>query len=62
MSGDIVKTQYGKKYVVEFKTERAGFYPFACGDGCGCCEEETWSANCSEVIGNKFDNPDLLGE
>lgn len=60
--GDIVETKYGEKYTVEFKTERAGFYPFACGDGCGCCEEETWSADCSEILGNIYENSDLLGE
>lgn len=51
------------KYVVEYRSERGGYFPFAQGDGCGCCEVETiHDSTCCEVIGNVFDNPGLLEE
>lgn len=50
------------KYVVEYSTERCGFLPFAHGDGCGCCETATlYDSTCHTVIGNIYDNPELIG-
>lgn len=60
---DIVKSNialWGKdKYVVSFEETRGGWYPFACGDGCGCCEEETIGTEHVTVIGKIHDNPEL---
>lgn len=51
------------KYVVEYSSERGGYIPFAHGDGCGCCETETlYDSTCHEVVGNIYDNPELLEE
>ena len=49
-----------KKYVVKYDKDRAGYIPFACGDGCGCCESEVISVENAEVIGNTYDNSELL--
>lgn len=63
--GDIVQARYfedstSEKYVVKYDTDRAGFFPFACGDGCGCCETDVISATYSEILGNIYDNPELI--
>lgn len=57
--GDIIQAMV-KKFEVYFSTDRGGWYPFACGDGCGCCEDETIYVERAEVIGNIHDNPELL--
>lgn len=49
-----------KRYIVSMETDRAGWFPFARGDGCGCCEDETFSQGCCVVIGNVHDNPELM--
>lgn len=63
--GDIVNC-YNRNFIVEFRKERGGFFPFACGDGCGCCEDEVISSyeieTSAKVIGNIYDNPELLKE
>lgn len=63
--GDIIQDgncEYNK-YVVEYSPERGGFLPFAHGDGCGCCETATlYDSTCHTVIGNIYDNPELLRE
>ena len=57
--GDIVKSCFayenGKTLTVEFKSSRGGFFPYACGDGCGCCEVDTYSPEYTEVVGNIYD-------
>lgn len=61
--GDIVKTKsiIGKNvYEVRFSEARRGWFPFACGDGCGCCEDEVECPEDVEIIGNKWDNKNLL--
>lgn len=57
--GDIVE-HCDEYYVVEFNIKRRGYYPFAYGDGCGCCERETMSPENVEIVGNIYDNPELL--
>lgn len=63
--GDIIQDgncEYNK-YVVEYSPERGGYLPFAHGDGCGCCETATLhDSTCHTVIGNIYDNPELLKE
>lgn len=63
--GDIVNC-YNRNFIVEFRKERGGFFPFACGDGCGCCEDEVILLyeleTSAKVIGNIYDNPELLKE
>lgn len=60
--GDVVAVEYPrKKYLVSYDEDRAGYYPFAQDDGCGCCSDELVSRpDYCEVIGNKFDHPELL--
>lgn len=61
---DIVKTKsvIGKNvYEVRFSEARRGWFPFACGDGCGCCEDEVECPEYVEIIGNIYDNKELLG-
>lgn len=63
--GDVIQDgncEYNK-YVVEYSPERGGYLPFAHGDGCGCCETSTlYDSTCHKVIGNIYDNPELMKE
>lgn len=61
--GDFVattRTFYHRIYEVRFSEARCGWFPFASGDGCGCCEDEVECPEYVEIIGNKWDNKDLL--
>ena len=61
--GDFVATMRPinhRIYEVRFSEDRCGWFPFACGDGCGCCEDEVECPECVEIIGNIYDNKDLL--
>ncbi|WP_379136036.1 YopX family protein [Paenibacillus sp. sgz500958] len=58
--GDIWEN--GIPRVVEFREDRAGWFPFATDDGCGCCSSETYQPEHGSVIGNIYENPELLGE
>jgi len=59
--GDIVNVfTETTRYVVKFDEWRCGWYPFASGDGCGCCETHTHPPNYAEVIGNIHDTPELM--
>lgn len=59
--GDVVYSDECTKYIVYMDAEyRCGWYPFAQGDGCGCCEYEVESPKYCTVIGNIHDNPELL--
>ena len=61
---DIVQIEYARNmlYIVSMSDERRGWYPFASGDGCGCCEEHTISPDRVVVCGNVHDNQDLICE
>ena len=62
--GDFVattRTFYHRIYEVRFSETRCGWFPFACGDGCGCCEDEVECPEDVEVIGNIYDDKELLG-
>ncbi len=55
-AGDIVKdARWGDTYQVNFSEERGGFYPFAKGDGCGCCERDVVGPDEVVIIGTIYD-------
>ncbi|MED4844105.1 YopX family protein [Bacillus atrophaeus] len=57
--GDIWES-YGRRFQVEFNEDRGGYFPFATDDGCGCCSDEVDSPYAGEVIGNIYEDPELL--
>ena len=59
--GDIVKHEMHSSFSfhVHFKPDRGGWYPFASGDGCGCCSLWTFDPTYVEVVGNIYENPDI---
>lgn len=57
---DKLSKMYLKRYHVDMDEDRRGWWPFACGDGCGCCEEDTLLPCECEIIGNIHDNPELM--
>ena len=62
--GDFVattRTFYHRIYEVRFSEARCGWFPFASGDGCGCCEDEVECPEYVEIIGNIYDDKELLG-
>src|SRR5690625_7948989 len=60
--GDIYDTG-SRKFVVKYEEERAGYFPFAKDDGCGCCSDELVTyPYMGEVIGNIYEDKHLLKE
>lgn len=55
--GDIWESP-GGRYVVEFR--HFGWFPFVDSYGCLCCEGGSYSPWRGKVIGNKYENPELL--
>lgn len=63
---NVIRSKEVDRYLtVEFHVDRGGWYPFATGDGCGCCEDVMLTP-CDdghvirvEVVGNIHDNPEL---
>ena len=59
--GDVVKEDFADEYKVEYVEEYAGFLPFVNDGGCGCCSYiPTYLPHECKVIGNIYENPDLL--
>ena len=63
--GDIAREVWGERVfptrlVVAMDPKRGGWFPFARGDGCGCCEQDVWDKEHTEIIGNIHDNSELL--
>lgn len=57
--GDVIEC-FSDTAVVGYSKVRGGYFPFANDEGCGCCSEFTASSECSEIIGNIHENPELL--
>lgn len=60
--GDVVLTNFGEKVVVRYSCSHAGYIPFVNDGGCGCCSDD--HTRCIpkyiKVIGNIYENPELL--
>jgi len=61
--GDIIEYDEYNRWVVKYDEERAGWFPFAKDDGCGCCAIETvFNTKLIEVIANIYETPELIKE
>lgn len=58
--GDIWEWGRDTKRIIEFDEDRAGWYPFADDDGCGCCSSDIYDPTSGDIIGNAYEHPHLL--